>query len=81
MHTVTIAGFQFQPATITVNRGDVVIWRNKDIVPHTATAMDKSFDSGNIQPGKSWRWTANKTGQFDYYCIPHPNMTGSITVR
>ena len=45
--TVTIEGMKFQPASVTVKRGDTVVWQNKDVVPHTATAAGK-FDSKNI---------------------------------
>ena len=38
MVTVTIRSFKFEPATVTVNVGDIVEWKNDDIVPHTATA-------------------------------------------
>jgi plastocyanin len=40
VHTVTIDGFEFRPAIITVNRSDVVVWRNSDPLPHTATAKE-----------------------------------------
>jgi plastocyanin len=54
-HTVTIHGMQFVPANLEVNLGDTVIWQNQDIVPHNATSTRKSFDSGAIEPGGSWK--------------------------
>jgi len=39
---------QFNPAELTVHRGDRVVWVSKDLFPHTATAKDKTFDSGTI---------------------------------
>ena len=38
MHTVTIEGMRFQPEMLTVERGDTIVWVNKDLVPHTATS-------------------------------------------
>jgi plastocyanin len=78
-HTVTMEGMQFQPATLTVKRGDKVIWRNKDIVPHTATAPGK-FDSKGIAGGASWSWTAKTKGRYDYVCTYHPGMKATLTV-
>ena len=52
-HVVTIEGMRFVPATLAVRRGDRVTWVNKDLVPHTATAQSKAFDSGAIAAGAS----------------------------
>lgn len=79
-YTVTMDGVKFEPAAITVARGDTVTWVNKDPFPHTAT--DPSvFDSHEIAPGKSWKWTARKSGVYDYVCTLHPTMKGTITVK
>jgi plastocyanin len=79
-HTVTIEGTGFTPATLTVNRGDTVTWINKDPFPHTATAPGV-FDSKIIAAGKSWRFTAQKSGTFAYICTLHPNMKATLVVR
>jgi plastocyanin len=80
-HTVSISGFKYQPDILTVNVGDTVEWRNADIVPHTVTAVDKSFSSGSIAPGTTWRFVAKRAGVFPYTCTPHPNMKGKLVVR
>jgi plastocyanin len=80
-HTVVIKSFKYEPGVLTIKRGDRVEWKNEDIVPHTVTAQDKSFDSGDIPPGRSWRLTANKAGIFEYGCVPHPNMEAKLVVR
>jgi plastocyanin len=79
-HTVVIDGMQFQPAQLVLKRGDTVVWRNKDLVPHTATAAG-GFDSGLIESGKQWSWTVRGDGRIDYICTYHPGMKGSLTVR
>jgi plastocyanin len=80
-HTVMIHNFAFQPADLTVMVGDTVVWKNTDIVSHTVTAADGSFDSDEIKPGKSWKFVAKKAGTFMYGCSPHPNMHGTLTVK
>lgn len=77
---VTIANIAFQPASISAHVGDTIEWTNNDIVGHTATARDKSFDFMML-PKKSARFTVKKAGEFDYYCKLHPNMTGHISVK
>ena len=34
-----------------------------------------------IPPGQSWSFTFTTPGEYDYYCIPHPYMTGHISVQ
>ncbi|MBS0327897.1 MAG: cupredoxin family copper-binding protein [Proteobacteria bacterium] len=80
VHTVVIDGFAFKPAELTVERGDTVVWRNTDPVPHTATAKD-AFDSGSIAAGASWKYVATKPGRYDYLCTFHPIMKGTLVVR
>jgi|SRR5829696_10118895 len=80
-HTVTIDGARFSPAELTVKTGDTIVWVNKDILAHTATAKEgAAFDSKVIQPGKSWRFVARKRGAFNYTCIFHP-MDAKLTVK
>jgi plastocyanin len=80
-HTVVMEGVAFMPNVLTVAQGDTVVWVNKDAFPHTATAQDKSFDSKEIAAGKSWRFTAKKTGKFAYVCTLHPTMKGTLVVK
>ena len=80
-HTVTIEGMRFQPESLTVARGDTVMWVNKDLVPHTATSDAGSFDSQIIQADQSWRFTAKKKGEFPYICTFHPTMKAALRVK
>ena len=69
----------FQPATLTIEVGDRVVWVNRDPFPHTATAM--AFDSKDIAPGASWAYTATAPGDIPYVCSLHPAMKGMLGVR
>lgn len=79
-HTVVIESIRFKPKTLTVKRGETVTWINKDPFPHTVTAPGV-FDSHDIPPNRSWKYTARKTGEFAYTCTLHPNMTGTLKVE
>jgi plastocyanin len=78
--TITMDGTRFEPASLVVAPGDTVVWINKDPFPHTATADSGSFDSGNIDPGHSWRYVPKKAGVFPYTCKLHPTMKGVLRV-
>jgi plastocyanin len=80
-HIVRIQGMKFIPANLEVAVGDSVVWKNEDIVPHTATSDRKGFDSGEIGAGMSWKYVARKKGSYPYTCAYHPNMKGELTVR
>lgn len=80
-HTVSISALAFTPSSLTVKKGDTVIFINNDLVPHTVTdKAKKAFDSGVLTSGKEWRLTPSEAGKVDYYCIIHPTMEGSIVV-
>ncbi len=80
-HTVAIRGFQYAPASITVELGDTVVWQNQDIVPHTATAEGKGLDTGSIGANASGRYVARAKGTYAYDCAFHPTMKGTLVVR
>jgi len=77
-HTVVIDASSYQPARLVVHRGDTVVWVNKDLIPHTATATSKVFDSKALAAGASWRLTVTASGPTDYRCLFHPTMAGRI---
>lgn len=77
--TITIAGFQYSGDT-TGRVGDTVRVVNNDVVSHTWTAKNGAFDSGSIGPGQAFSYTFSQAGTFDFFCIPHPGMVGSITI-
>jgi plastocyanin len=78
--TVLIEDFSYKPASITVKIGTTVTWVQKDSVRHTVTSNDGIFDSGLISKEFSWNYTFNEVGTYNYYCIPHPYMKGTVEV-
>jgi plastocyanin len=81
-HVVEIRGMAFHPAVLNVGQGDTVIWTNRDIVPHTATASRKSgWNTGPLPQGKSGQYVAPHRGEDPYFCELHPTMVGRLVVR
>lgn len=79
--TVTIQGFTFGPASVTVQVGDTVTWSNEDTTAHTATAGDGSFDTGSVAAGATGSATFATAGTYAYACAIHPAMTGTVVVE
>jgi plastocyanin len=81
-HVVEIQGMKFQPEVLEVQRGDTVVWINRDIVPHTATSTRKSgWNTGSLAQGDSGRYVARHRGEDPYFCQLHPVMLGKLIVR
>lgn len=80
-HEIEIRNFLYEPPDLTVAVGDTVVWKDDDIVPHTATARDSTWDSGPIVDHQSWSYVATKPGTYPYGCTFHPEMTGTLVVK
>ena len=78
--TVEIKDFAFSQTTITIKKGETITWVNKDVAGHSATADDKSFDTGVLAQGEEGAVTFENTGTFSYHCTPHPNMKANVIV-
>ena len=74
----------FDPASISVSKGDIIQWNNNDKVPHTVVSAPDGgvWDSGIIAAGKSFKLDTSKLDvkEYDYLCTVHPFMTGKITI-
>lgn len=78
--TVHMKSSTYAPESVSIAAGQSVEFINDDDMPHTVTANDKSFDSGNIDAGKTWTHTFSKGGTFTYGCAYHAWMHGTIKV-
>ncbi len=80
-HRVDIQRLQFSPANLLVAPGDTVVWVNLDIVPHTITATDESWDSQILQTNDTWELHITEEMTRDYFCRFHPTMVGHVQVK
>src|SRR6185437_12187967 len=68
----------YQPNTAQLSVGSKITWINKDTAPHTATAINGSFDTSLINAGSSGSAIIKGTGTIQYHCTIHPWMTGIL---
>lgn len=78
---VNIDNFSFSPATLTVKAGTSITWTNRDDIPHTVVADDKSFKSKVLDTNEKFTFTPTKPGTYPYFCSIHPKMTGKLVVE
>src|ERR671916_678383 len=81
----------YDPDDLTVAAGSELTVVNQDTLPHTVTSgtsptdpnSAQSFDTSLINGGESATLSLAQVaaGEYDYYCLVHPYMTGSIVVQ
>ena len=77
----------FIPNKATIAVGGTVSFVNGDTAPHTSTSgspadgPDGVWDSSLVMPGSSYDTTISSAGSYDYFCMVHPWMTGTIIVK
>ena len=78
---VTISGFAFSPASITVPIGTKVTWTNQDSAAHNIISDDGStFSSPSVPNGGTFSFTFTVAGTFAYHCGIHPSMKATVIV-
>jgi plastocyanin len=78
-YTVLIDKMKFGPVPEALHPGDTIVWQNNDILRHSVTARDKSFDL-DLPPRASATLTVGAAGTVPFYCKFHPGMTGTLVV-
>jgi plastocyanin len=80
-NAVSISNMSYSPATLTVKKGTTVTWTNSDSAAHTVTADSGNlFDSGTLNPGKTFNFQFDTAGTFAYHCTFHSSMHGKVIV-
>ena len=75
------------PPHITINAGDTVEWANIDTAAHTVTGGTPAdgpsgvFDSSLLMASGNYAFTFDEAGSYDYFCMVHPWMVGSVSVN
>lgn len=97
VHIRITDALRYDPDTVTIKVGDTVEWENVSRLMHTVTADPakatrarsiklpagaSTFDSGDLEPGKKFRYTFVVPGTYRYFCVPYEaaGMVGEIEV-
>jgi plastocyanin len=79
--TINIKGvngkLSFDPNPATVNPGQLVVFKNNDIVVHHLTLDDSTAQTGDIAPGATSQPISIGSNK-SYHCSNHPSMVGSF---
>ena len=77
-HTVVVDKVKFGALPAQVRAGDIIIWNNRDMFRHSATA--KGVFDVDLPAGKAVKMRVTRTGSFAFLCKYHPGMKGVLKV-
>jgi plastocyanin len=80
-YQVTIQGFAFSPFDLKINKGDTVVWTNKDSASHTVVSdTGNELGSSTLSTDQTYSHTFNQAGAFNYHCGVHLSMKARVEV-
>lgn len=79
-YTIVVDKMAFGALPGGLRVGDTIVWVNRDLFRHSATAADRSFDV-DLPAGKSARLTLKHAGSLAFACKYHPGMKGVLVIR
>ena len=77
---VTIADFEFKPAMVEAQVGQVVAFTNTGFEPHNATTVDGGCGTKTLDTGASAGLVFSVAGHYTFGCTVHRWMTGTFTI-
>jgi amicyanin len=82
IYNIDISNFKFIQPSISIKKGDTIIWTNKDSAPHTVTSDSGSeLNSATLSTGQTYSHTFNAIGTYNYHCTIHTVMKANIIVE
>ena len=86
-HQVTVQNFEFSPADLTINAGDIVQWTNLEGFHNVGGSTEtfpnnpESFGNNPASAGWTYSFTFDTARTYNYQCDIHPGlMQATITV-
>src|SRR5260221_10640859 len=86
-YVISLSRDRFSPNVLSAHTGDIVIFENKDTIPHWPASnihpthqIYPEFDpKQGVAAGASWRFQFNRAGIWNYHDHLAPNIAGTIT--
>jgi plastocyanin len=78
-YVVVIDKMKFGPSPAQLRKGDTIVWVNRDMFRHTATAANRTFDI-DLQPSSRAAVVLRSGGAFVVTCRYHPGMRTVLKV-
>jgi len=70
-----------EQVVLVIGVNNSLTWKNVDVSHHTVTEQNRTFESGNLNPGESYTHYFPRAGVYHYICDYHPWMIGTVIVK
>jgi plastocyanin len=78
---ITVENFQYDIPE-SVSPGATITVVNKDSAPHTVTSEEEGIFDAVFEGGETVTFTApEEPGEYPFFCVYHPDMTGTLVVK
>ena len=97
VYVVVMTDSGFEPKTVTIRAGEIVVWVNKGTqfrwpasdfhpvhadYPEKGGCIGSAFDACNVvKPGENFSFTFKRTGTWSYHDHLNPIFTGRVIVK
>lgn len=79
-YAVVLDKMKFGPLPAALRKGDTIVWVNRDMFRHTATATNRAFDV-DLPAGAKAKTVIKASGSIAFACRYHPGMRGVLKVK
>lgn len=79
-HTIVVDESGFEPSSLEVAAGEVLLVVNEGDEEHSLTADDRRVDTGRMQPGDETTIVLTEPGEVAFSDLAAPDQQGTLTI-
>jgi plastocyanin len=80
-HTITVDEDGYDPGSLEVEAGEVILLVNEGDGPHSFTADEQEFDTGRMLPGDETTLVLTEPGRIAYSDVESPDHEATLVVQ
>ena len=80
-HTITVDEDGYEPSSLEVEAGEVILLVNEGEGDHTFTADDQEFDTGRLRPCEETTVVLTEPDEITFFDVEDRDHEGSLVVR
>jgi plastocyanin len=80
-HTIAVDDAGYEPRSLEVEAGEVILLVNEGDGPHSFTAGDQEFDTGRMLPGEETTLVLTEPDEITFFDLEDRDHEGSLVVQ
>jgi plastocyanin len=80
-HTISVDEQGYDPSSLEVEAGEVILLVNDGEGPHSFTADDEQFDTGRMLPGEETTLVLTEPADITYSDVEAPDHEGTLVIE